>query len=426
MDFFGYKDGQLYAEDVPVSQLVAEYGSPLYVYSYDTIVRHINSFKEAFGDRPSLTCYAVKANSNIAIMQLLAQHGAGFDIVSGGELARVIKAGGDPAKVIFSGVAKSVKEIEFALQAGILCFNVESIAELERINEVAGRLGKVAPISLRINPNVDAQTHPYISTGLKENKFGIPIEEALDTYLRAHNELKNLKVVGVDCHIGSQITKISPYIDAIREIKKLVNQLYDHGISIHHIDIGGGFGVTYSVEAPPLPKEVINAAYEELQDLFARTGELELIVEPGRSIIANAGILLTTVEYLKTNGDKNFAIVDAGMNDLIRPSLYNAFMNIITVTEHPTSEEKLYDVVGPVCETGDFLGKNRNLRVAPGDILAVRGAGAYCSSMTSQYNSRPKIAEVMVHGDQVHLIRQAETYEDLFAKEILLNADWRS
>ncbi|RIY33907.1 diaminopimelate decarboxylase [Psittacicella melopsittaci] len=422
MDFFRYQDGELYAESVPVKQLAQTYGTPLYIYSKATLLRHVQAFKEAFAGRDGLVCYAVKANSNLAILQLLSQQNIGFDIVSGGELARVIAAGADPHKVIFSGVGKTEEEIEMALEAGILCFNVESAMELDRINLVAGRMGKVAPISFRINPNVDAHTHPYISTGLKENKFGIPVESALAEYQRAA-KMEHVEIVGLDFHIGSQLTEISPYIDAIKALKKLIRQLYAAGIKLHHLDIGGGLGVTYSVEAPPLPNELLNAAYAELEDLFDDVGTLQVVVEPGRSIVANAGIFVYKVEFTKDNLGKKFAIVDAGMNDNIRPSLYGAFMNIITVEENPEADLELYDVVGPVCETGDFQGKNRQLRVRPGDFLAMRGSGAYCSAMASQYNSRPKCAEVLVDGDKVHVIRERETYEDLWAKEKLLEQE---
>lgn len=420
MDFFNYQNGQLHAEKLPVRQLAQEYGTPLYIYSHATLVRHYNAFTQALNGRKGLICYAVKANSNLAILQLLAAQGAGFDIVSGGELARVIAAGGNPRKVIFSGVAKTKDEIKFALEAGVLCFNVESPAELERINQVASSLNKVAPISLRINPNVDPQTHPYISTGLRENKFGIPLEQAFEIYQRAH-KLPNLEIVGVDCHIGSQLTQISPYLDALTELKKLVRQLHQAGIKLKHIDIGGGLGVTYSSEAPPLPNELINAAFDSLQELFAEVGELELVLEPGRAIVANAGILVTEVQYTKENLDKRFCIVDAGMNDLIRPSLYGAFMNIINVDEKPIYEEHTYDVVGPVCETGCWLGKNRPLRVAEGSLLVVRGAGAYCSTMSSHYNTRPKVCELMVEGDKVEVIRERETYQDVWHREKLRN-----
>lgn len=419
MDFFNYQNSELYVEDLPVAELAKEYGTPLYIYSRATLVRHYYAFKAGFGDRNGLVCYAVKANSNIAILQQLAQLGAGFDIVSGGELARVIAAGADPRKVIFSGVAKSHTEIAQAIEADILCFNVESKQELIRISEVAQELGKTARISLRINPNVDAKTHPYISTGLKENKFGIPAEEAVDVYLLA-NELPNLQITGIDCHIGSQLTNISPYREAIQELIKIIRELRQHGINIHHIDIGGGLGVTYSSEAPPLPGELLKAAYSELEELFRETGELQIIVEPGRSIVANAGILVTKVEYLKDNYAKNFAIVDAGMNDIIRPSLYGAYMNIITVDQQPEYPLVSYDVVGPVCETGCWIGKERQLRIGQGSLLAVRGAGAYCSAMSSHYNTRPKCAEVLVDGTNAHLIRRREVYSDLWHSESLL------
>lgn len=420
MDFFSYKNGELYCEDTAVSSLAEQYGTPLYIYSKATLLRHIQVYQEAFNGRDGLVCYAVKANSNLAILQLMSHNGCGFDIVSGGELARVIAAGADPQKVIFSGVAKTEEEIAYALEVGILCFNVESGAELDRINAVAARLGKVAPISFRINPNVDAQTHPYISTGLRENKFGIPIDTAFAEYQKAA-ALENIKVVGMDFHLGSQLTTITPYVDAIKELKALIRQLYAIGIKLHHLDIGGGLGVNYSVEAPPLPSELLKAVYAELEDVFAEIGELQIVVEPGRSIVANAGIFVYKVEFLKDNGIKRFAIVDAGMNDNIRPSLYNAYMNIITVKEEPSAQGELYDVVGPVCETGDFQGKNRQLAIAPGDLLAMRGSGAYCSAMSSHYNTRPKCAEILVDGNQTHVIRERETYADIWHKEKLLD-----
>lgn len=405
--------GELLAEQVPVAAIAARFGTPCYVYSKATLTRHFHAFDDALKGMPHLICYAVKANSNIAVLGLLARLGAGFDIVSGGELARVIKAGGDPAKVVFSGVAKTEAEIEQALHAGILCFNAESRPELERIALVAARLGKRAPISLRVNPDVDAATHPYISTGLKENKFGVPLDEALAIYRWAATQ-PSLAVVGVDCHIGSQITKLTPFIDAAKRVLALVDQLASEGIVLHHIDVGGGLGVRYRDEQPALPADYA-AALGELMVGRPQT----LMMEPGRAIAANAGIFVTKVEFIKGNGDKQFAIIDGAMNDLIRPSLYGAWMAIETVSPSDAPLAS-YDVVGPVCETGDFLGKERELAIRPGDLLVVRSAGAYGFTMSSNYNSRPRVAEVMVDGDQCHLVRARETVESLWAGEQLL------
>lgn len=416
MDYF-VRDaaGQLLAEQLPVAELAARFGTPCYIYSRAALEERFLAFDSALTGQPHLVCFAVKANSNLAVLNVLARQGAGFDIVSGGELARVIKAGGNPAKVVFSGVAKSVAEIEQALAAGILCFNVESQPELERIAAVAARLGVQAPISLRVNPDVDAATHPYISTGLKENKFGVPLDAALELYRWAVAQ-PALKVVGVDCHIGSQITTLSPFIDATKRVLALVDQLAAEGIELHHIDLGGGVGVRYRNEQPIAPADYVAA----LRELIAGRPQT-LLMEPGRAIAANAGIFVTQVEFIKANGDKRFAIVDGAMNDLLRPSLYGAWMAIEAV-QPTTAPLASYDIVGPVCETGDFLGKERELAISPGDLLAVRGAGAYGFTMSSNYNSRPRVAELMVDGDKVHLVRARESVESLWAGEQLLEA----
>ena len=415
MDLFQYQHHQLMAENLPVKQLAEQFGTPLYIYSKATLERHWHAFDKAFGEHPHLVCYAVKSNPNIAILNVMAKLGSGFDIVSQGELERVLAAGGDPAKVVFSGVAKSEPEITRALEVGIRCFNVESEAELLRINEVAGRLGKTAPISLRVNPDVDAHTHPYISTGLKENKFGVSVEQAREVYKLAAT-LPNIKIVGMDCHIGSQLTELQPFLDAVDRLIVLMEQLKQDGIALKHLDLGGGLGVTYTDETPPHPTEYAKALWEKL-NVFS---ELEIIVEPGRAITANAGILVTKVEYLKSNENRNFAIVDAGMNDMIRPALYQAYMNILEIDRTLTREEKIYDVVGPICETYDFLGKQRKLAIAQGDYLAQRSAGAYGASMSSNYNSRPRTAEVMVDGDKAYLIRRREALNELWQLESLL------
>lgn len=415
MDFFQYQHHQLMAENLPVKQLAEQFGTPLYIYSKATLERHWHAFDKAFGEHPHLVCYAVKSNPNIAILNVMAKLGSGFDIVSQGELERVLAAGGDPAKVVFSGVAKSEPEITRALEVGIRCFNVESEAELLRINEVAGRLGKTAPISLRVNPDVDAHTHPYISTGLKENKFGVSVEQAREVYKLAAT-LPNIEIVGMDCHIGSQLTELQPFLDAVDRLIVLMEQLKQDSIALKHLDLGGGLGVTYTDETPPHPTEYAKALWEKL-NVFS---ELEIIVEPGRAITANAGILVTKVEYLKSNENRNFAIVDAGMNDMIRPALYQAYMNILEIDRTLAREEKIYDVVGPICETSDFLGKQRKLAIAQGDYLAQRSAGAYGASMSSNYNSRPRIAEVMVDGDKAHLIRRREVLHELWQLESLL------
>ena len=415
MDFFQYKNNQLMAENLPVKQLAEQFGTPLYIYSKATLERHWHAFDNAFGEHPHLVCFAVKSNPNIAILNVMAKLGSGFDIVSQGELERVLAAGGDAAKVVFSGVAKSHQEIARALEVNIRCFNVESEAELLRINQIAGEMGKIAPISLRVNPDVDAHTHPYISTGLKENKFGVSVEQAREVYKLAAT-LPNIKIVGMDCHIGSQLTELQPFLDAVDRLIVLMKQLKQDGIHLKHLDLGGGLGVTYTDETPPHPTEYAKALWEKLSAF----SELEIIVEPGRAITANAGILVTKVEYLKSNESRNFAIVDAGMNDMIRPALYQAYMNILEIDRTLAREEKMYDVVGPICETSDFLGKQRKLAIAEGDYLAQRSAGAYGASMSSNYNSRPRTAEVMVDGDKAYLIRRREALNELWQLESLL------
>jgi len=415
MDFFQYKNNQLMAENLPVKQLAEQFGTPLYVYSRATLERHWHAFNNAFGEHPHLVCFAVKSNPNIAILNVMAKLGSGFDIVSQGELERVLAAGGDAGKVVFSGVAKSRQEIARALEVNIRCFNVESEAELLRINQIAGEMGKIAPISLRVNPDVDAHTHPYISTGLKENKFGVSVEQAREVYKLAAT-LPNIKIVGMDCHIGSQLTELQPFLDAVDRLIVLMEQLKQDGIHLKHLDLGGGLGVTYTDETPPHPTEYAKALWEKLSAF----SELEIIVEPGRAITANAGILVTKVEYLKSNESRNFAIVDAGMNDMIRPALYQAYMNILEIDRTLAREEKMYDVVGPICETSDFLGKQRKLAIAEGDYLAQRSAGAYGASMSSNYNSRPRTAEVMVDGDKTYLIRRREALNELWQLESLL------
>ena len=412
MDFFQYKNEQLYVEDLPVKQLAEEFGTPLYIYSRATLERHWHAFDSALGDHPHLICYAVKANSNIGILNVMAKLGSGFDIVSQGELERVLAAGGDASKVVFSGVAKSRAEIMRALEVGIRCFNVESIAELHHINQIAGEMGKVAPISLRVNPDVDAHTHPYISTGLKENKFGVSVDEALEVYKLAAT-LPHVKITGMDCHIGSQLTELQPFLDATDRLIRLIEQLQEDGITLKHLDLGGGLGVTYTDETPPHPSYYAAALLNKLKDYE----DLEIILEPGRAIAANAGILVAKVQYLKSNESRNFAITDTGMNDMIRPALYEAYMNIIEIDRTLGREKAIYDVVGPVCETSDFLGKQRELAIAEGDYIAQRSAGAYGASMSSNYNSRPRTAEVLVDGNKAHLIRRRENLSELWALE---------
>ena len=412
MDFFQYKNEQLYVEDLPVKQLAEEFGTPLYIYSRATLERHWHAFDSALGEHPHLICYAVKANSNIGILNVMAKLGSGFDIVSQGELERVLAAGGEASKVVFSGVAKSRSEIMRALEVGIRCFNVESIAELYHINQIAGEMGKVAPISLRVNPDVDAHTHPYISTGLKENKFGVSVDEAREVYKLAAT-LPHVKITGMDCHIGSQLTELQPFLDATDRLIRLMEQLKEDGITLKHLDLGGGLGVTYTDETPPHPSDYATALLNKLKDYE----DLEIILEPGRAIAANAGILVAKVQYLKSNESRNFAITDTGMNDIIRPALYEAYMNIIEIDRTLGREKAIYDVVGPVCETSDFLGKQRELAIAEGDYIAQRSAGAYGASMSSNYNSRPRTAEVLVDGNKAHLIRRRENLSELWALE---------
>jgi diaminopimelate decarboxylase len=417
MDYFNYRKDELFVEEIAVQDIVYTYGSPCYIYSRATLERHWQAFDRAFSDYPHLICYAVKANSNIALLNVLARLGSGFDIVSIGELKRVIAAGGDPKKIVFSGVGKREDEILSALKLGIRCFNIEVSGELDRINLLAGQLGVIAPVSFRVNPDVDAKTHPYISTGLKENKFGIDIQQALTEYRRAAT-MDNIQVIGIDCHIGSQLTETKPFLDALDRVLELVALLKSEGIALHHLDLGGGLGIRYKNEEPPEPLDYIQAVLKRLD-----SREFEIMMEPGRAIVGNAGILVTQVEYLKPTANKNFAIVDAAMNDLVRPALYNAWQDIIPVNLKPRNAatiDVLWDIVGPVCETGDFLGKDRMLMLETGDLLAIRSSGAYGFSMSSNYNSRPRAAELMVDGNQLHLIRERETIEQLWAGEHLL------
>lgn len=414
MDYFHYQSDELFAEGVALSDVAKEFGTPSYVYSRATVERHWLAFDEAFSSLPHCVCYAVKANSNIAILNVLARLGSGFDIVSGGELTRVLAAGGRADKIVFSGVGKTVTEINFALQEGIRCFNVESISELLRINKVASELNCKAPVSIRVNPDVDAETHPYISTGLKENKFGIAIDEAEEAYLQA-KEMTHIDIIGVDCHIGSQLTSVEPFVDALQRVLTLIDRLTELGIHLSHLDIGGGLGITYKEEVPPTPGEYAKALTGLLIDR-----KLEVLMEPGRAIVGNAGVLLTRVEYLKATEDRQFAIVDAGMNDLLRPALYQSWQAIQSVKINQNIAEQKYDIVGPVCETGDFLGKDRVLALQENDLLAVKSAGAYGFTMSSNYNSRPRAAEIMIDGENMHCIRERETQASLFVGEKVL------
>ncbi|ASA55690.1 diaminopimelate decarboxylase [Vibrio gazogenes] len=415
MDYFNYQnDGQLCAEGVRLAELAKDYGTPLYVYSKATLERHWNAFDQAVGTHAHLVCYAVKANSNLGVLSVLARLGSGFDIVSGGELERVLAAGGNPEKIVFSGVGKTEAEMKRALELKIKCFNVESESELHRLNRVAQSLGVKAPVSLRINPDVDAKTHPYISTGLRDNKFGIAFDRAREVYRLAH-QLEHLDVHGIDCHIGSQLTQIDPFIDATDRLLALIDALKAEGIHIRHLDVGGGLGVVYDAETPPQPAEYAKALLSRLEN----HQDLELVFEPGRAIAANAGILLTKVEFLKHTEYKNFAIIDAAMNDLMRPALYQAWQKIVPVTPREGTAQ-VYDLVGPICETSDFIGKDRELVLEEGDLLAVRSAGAYGFAMSSNYNTRSRAAEVMVDGEQVHLVRQREPLSSLWALESVL------
>ncbi len=413
MHHFQYRDNELYCEDVAVSKVAHEVGTPLYLYSHATLRQHFRAFDDAFADMKHLTCFSMKANSNLAVLRLFAQEGGGLDIVSGGELYRALKAGVDPGKIAFSGVGKQVEDIEYALKSDILMFNVESDQELFRLNEVAERAGKKARIAIRVNPDVDPRTHPYISTGLKENKFGIDINEAPKQYARA-SELDNLEVCGVSCHIGSQLTQVNPFLDALNELKKLVKRLEESGIRIDYLDVGGGLGITYDKESPPHPREYAGAIKRELG-----MSDLTLILEPGRVIVGNAGILVTEVLYIKQTREKTFIIVDAAMNDLMRPSLYDSYHGIQPI--HPSGREKIEaDIVGPICESGDFFARGREVeRLEPGELVAIMSAGAYGFSMSSNYNSRPRACEVMVRGNRSYTIRPRETFEDLVKGEVL-------
>ena len=417
MDYFEYKNGSLYAEDVALAELAAEYGTPAYVYSRATLTRHWQAFDNALGEHPHLVCYAVKANSSLAVLDVLARLGSGFDIVSLGELERVLAAGGEAGKVVFSGVGKRADEMRRALDVGIRCFNVESEAELDVLNEVAASMDKVAPVSLRVNPDVDAQTHPYISTGLKDNKFGISHQRALAVYEKAA-AMSHLDVRGIDCHIGSQLTQVRPFVDALHKVLDLLEELATKGIQLQHMDLGGGLGICYQDETPPEPAEYAEALLLALHERMA-DNKIEILLEPGRAIAGNAGVLLTTVNYLKHSEDKNFAIIDAAMNDLMRPALYGAWQNIVPLSPREGGTH-IYDLVGPVCETGDFLGKDRALNLQQGDVLAVRSAGAYGFTMSSNYNTRPRPVELMVDGDEVHVIRQRESLAQLMEGEQLL------
>ncbi len=415
----GLKPGTqaLFAEEIPVQQLASQYGTPLYVYSRKALETSYQAYHQAMADWPHLICYAVKANGNLAVLNVLARLGAGFDIVSAGELERVLAAGGDPAKVVFSGVAKQRHEIRRALEVGVHCFNIESEQELERIQEEALAMDKIASISLRVNPDVDAQTHPYISTGLKDNKFGIDINRAPAVYARAA-ELSHIEVVGVDCHIGSQLTTTEPFLDALDRLLLLMDQLKDRGIHLKHLDIGGGLGVQYQEETIPSPADYLVSVKQRLVE--QGYGDVMLVVEPGRSIAAQAGIMLTRVELIKPTEQKNFAIVDGAMNDLLRPSIYSAWHTIVNTVEHSDVDSHVYDIVGPVCESGDFLGKERTLALREGDLLAVYSAGAYGFVMSSNYNTRNRAAEIMVDGTESYVIRRRETVEEQFASESLL------
>ncbi|GAB4121589.1 MAG: diaminopimelate decarboxylase [Sideroxydans sp.] len=410
---FHYQGGRLHVEQVPLDEVARQFGTPCYVYSQTALTEGFRQFEAALAGRDHMLCYAVKANSNLSILRLFAQLGAGFDIVSGGELQRVLAAGGAADKVVFSGVGKSAGEMRFALEAGIRCFNVESAPELERLNEVAGRLGKIAPISLRVNPDVDAKTHPYISTGLKQNKFGVAYAEAFELYRRAA-QMPHLAVVGLDCHIGSQLTECAPFIAAAEKVVALADRLAAAGIRLHHLDLGGGLGIRYGEENPPAIADYVQALLGVLKGRSE-----QLILEPGRVLVGNAGVLLTRIEYLKHGEEKHFAIVDAAMNDLMRPALYQAFHDIVPVQlARGDADGQTYEVVGPICETGDFIGHARALSVAPGEVLAVMSAGAYGMSMSSNYNTRPRVAEIMVQGSQLRVIRERESVNDLLAAEL--------
>jgi diaminopimelate decarboxylase len=419
MNPFAYRDRRLYAEDVSLAEIARQVGTPCYVYSRAHIEERFRAFDAALAGRGHLVCYAVKANSNLAVLNVLARQGSGFDIVSGGELERVLAAGGDPAKVVFSGVGKTREEMRLALAAGIHCFNVESEAELEALNGVAAELGRRAPVALRVNPDVDPVTHPYIATGLKQSKFGIDIEHAQAQYRRAHS-LPHLRVHGIACHIGSQLTELEPVVEALERVVGLIERLAGQGIELEHLDLGGGLGIRYNEEQPPAPDEYVRAILNHLRQKSARVQRLRLVFEPGRAIVGNAGVLLTRVLYLKPGDERNFAVVDAAMNDLLRPALYDAWHDITPVQVDQPRERRVYDVVGPVCESGDFLGLARELGIDAGDLLAVVSAGAYGAVMSSNYNTRPRAPEVMVDGDEFHVVRRRETVAELMALETVL------
>ncbi len=411
MHYFHYKDGDLYCEEAPIVTIADSVGTPFYLYSHKTLVRHFKAFDSAFEKVRHLVCYSVKANSNLALLRIFVKLGAGLDVVSGGELFRALKSGVDPKKVVFSGVGKTEEEIEYALNSGILMFNAESSQELARIDEIAGRLGTRAPVAIRVNPDIDPKTHPYIATGLRENKFGIDFNLSMKEYIFA-NGLPHIEIIGVDCHIGSQLIELQPFVEALRRVKELIHVLGQRGIGIQYLDLGGGLGITYKDEVPPHPTEYANAIVEEASDL-----DYTLIFEPGRVIVGNAGILVSRVLYTKETGEKNFVIIDAGMNDLIRPSLYGSFQGILPVAKGE-EEEIVADVVGPICESGDFIAKDRRMpKFKPGDLMAVMSAGAYGFSMSSNYNARPKVCEVLARGDRFHLIRERESYDDLIRGE---------
>ncbi|MHB1142997.1 MAG: diaminopimelate decarboxylase [Sulfuricaulis sp.] len=419
MNSFSYRDRQLYAENVRLADIAQQLGTPCYVYSRAALEDRFRAFADALKGRDHLVCYAVKANSNLAVLNLLARLGSGFDIVSGGELARVLAAGGDPARVVFSGVGKTRDEMRRALAAGIYCFNVESEAELEVLNEVAGELGRPAPVALRVNPDVDPATHPYIATGLKQSKFGIDIAQAVTAYERARS-LPHLRVTGIACHIGSQLTDLAPVVEALDRVTGLAEILLDKGFALQHLDLGGGLGIRYNEEQPPSPDAYIRAILDRLASKGGHSRKLRLVFEPGRAIVGNTGLLLTRVLYLKHGSEKNFAVVDAAMNDLLRPALYEAWHDITPVAVDAPRKILKYDVVGPVCESGDFLGHDRELGIEPGDLLAVVSAGAYGAVMSSNYNTRPRAPEVMVDGDKFQVVRRRETVAELLAPESLL------
>ena len=416
MDHFGYRQDRLYAEEVPLSAIAERVGTPCYVYSHATLERHYRVFDEAFGDWPHHICFAVKANGNLAVLQVLERLGAGFDIVSGGELARVLAAGGRASNVVFSGVGKSSDEIAKALTAGVRILSIESGEELERVNAVALSLGHKAPVGIRINPDVDPNTHPYIATGLRENKFGVPAADAPELYRKA-SAMAGIEVVGIGCHIGSQLTEIAPFCDAVERVLDVVDTLAQDDIRLSHLDLGGGVGIRYSDETPPDPKDYVQAI---LAILKRRNCDLAVTLEPGRAIAGNAGVLLSSVEYIKSGPEKDFVIVDAAMNDLLRPALYQAWHEVVRADRGPDRKMLTCDVVGPVCETGDFIARDRQLAVAPGDLVVVRSVGAYGFVMASNYNTRPRPAEVMVDGDQLYVVREREQTADLFSAETLL------